>query len=180
MPITAPSGYYYETTFFALASGGDGAYTYYWSYPGSGGWVQGQEVFHYEFNHIGTFSVTALIEDSGFSSVEVTLTATVSQAPQPSPPAWSEGVAGFAISLSQAETQWLNGGLLAGATASALVGVLCSEIPGCAPVAGMLTAILYGYDGWINLDDHGSGVYFWWVWPDNGPFVGSNPVPLGF
>ena len=82
-PITSPSGTYYASTYTALASGGNGAYTYYWSYPGSNGWVAGSSVMSYEPKSVGSFTVSAEITESGFSSVSVGLSVSISAAPEP-------------------------------------------------------------------------------------------------
>ncbi len=182
-PITSPSGTYYASTYTALASGGNGAYTYYWSYPGSNGWVAGSSVMSYEPKSVGSFTVSAEITESGFSSVSVGLSVSISAAPEPGGQSYSYGLAGWALSLNQAETQWVLNGLLAGVAAGTLASAILAETVIGAPAAGILTlftGVIAGYAAWVGFANQGNGVYFAWVWAVLVPFVGANPVPWGY
>jgi len=182
-PITASNGELYETTFMSLPAGGAGSYTYYWSYPGVSGWVQGSSIMNYEFSKIGTFSVSVEITESGFSSVQTTITATISAAAEPGGQTYSAGLLGWAISLTQAETQWAVYGMEAEVAVGGIAAsILAATVIG-APVSLLMSpfiGVLAGYLLWVQADDHGSGVCFYWVWLVLVPIVSPNPVPSGY
>ena len=96
---------------------------------------------------------------------------------------YSYGWYGWAIQLTQTETQWLIYGLIGGVAASAVAaGLAAASIIGApaGAVAAVLSVYLAFYLSVIQANDHGNGVSFYFVWPCIGPWVSSGGPPGGY